>query len=227
MLQVKKKGHSIYEIQRKREFIENVNTLNSLYPSARDEVLAIAQSANTQALAAFIVNNPTFELCPKNSMGRTIMHVLAESNDVNGMKLVLSTVEDDKEKLVCMRLEDDTGMTPVLIAYLHESNDVLQFLEKYGVKSDEFLENEMVAHSLASAGGVKALKTLKGILDKCETNEEKEEVLCKRTKKNLNTPLMLAAQKGREDSVKFICGYHEQDIWPQTAPFLKGGKTLG
>ncbi len=138
MLESKKRGHSIYEIVRKEEFVKNVDKLNGLYADAGEEVKGIVRRKDAKELASFIVYNPNFEYFPKNYSNKTMLFLLAESNDLKGLQLLLSTLKTEEERKAVINRSNRKGATPILHAFRHKSREVFEYIrDRFGFSINE------------------------------------------------------------------------------------------
>ncbi len=116
MIAAKKRGHSIYEVQRNLEFVENVHTLSSLYTGPNAELLAIAIRQDATALSKFMVNNPNFEYFPGVDGTSSLIHYLTQNGGVKLVKLLLSILPPGKDPLEVLNCRGENGLTPFMLA---------------------------------------------------------------------------------------------------------------
>ncbi len=141
MIQAKKRGHSIYEVQRNLEYVENVQMLSSLYGDAKEELLAIAIRQDQKALIKFFVNHPEFDYFPrKEANTSSLVHFLAKNGGVKLMKLFLSILPSEKDKRDILNFPGKDGLTPFMLAARNNKIQMIQvtlFLSFFPLISQE------------------------------------------------------------------------------------------
>ncbi len=203
MISAKKIGHSIYEIQRNSEYVQNVFTLASLYRNPSQEMLAIATRADSTALGKFTVNHPYLDLFPKKKKEKSsLIHFLCASGDVKGVKLLLSTRESKEEKTEMLTFPGDDGNTPYMLAKRGNHGDLMKFLEKHGAKIEGRGGWEPI-HIACKKGNIEHVRKL---LANCATEEEKTELVNLRTDDGFNSVLCVVGFFGSTKTLRVLDG---------------------
>ncbi len=126
MIEAKKKDHEIYEVLRRKKFVENVAKLDNLYSGKVEEACALACQGRTEDLSKFMVDHPYIKWKVREGKP-SLIHTICEHGNLKMLKLFLANlVNEDKydgtfktlrkgqKKAIVSLGEDDA--TPLLCA---------------------------------------------------------------------------------------------------------------
>ncbi len=133
---------------------------------------------------------------PKDADKECLLHVLAASNDLKGIQLVLSTLKTEEERVEALGMATREGLTPLMSAHLHESNATIQWLEKKGLTVEGGSMFLFAIGKYRHAMG-------RRILDKSTSEERKQ--LFEKANKDGQTALMLASRSNFRETFKKEC----------------------
>ncbi len=175
MIEAKKRGHSIYEIVRSQDYVENVHMLSSLYDNPKEELFAIAIRQNFRALAKFIVNHPDFEYFPKRKDETSVIHFLSQAGGVKLVKLLLSSLPERERKLI-LDWPGSNGWTPLIWASDSNRVDMVKFLlSQKGINVDHKDTDGLRAYDWAAYTG--NIEPIRLMLETFPASQRRERVV--------------------------------------------------